>query len=196
MKKRSGMPYLRFPIPEFEYNALRNMDWSPPNILSQVEIDRLVTAHGQGSSGIFGCYSIMPDQEFFDRFDLRGQHRHCILCLLPPSGVRMTGRSHAWFVNRALIVDSLDPSRLRVVADWKTTRPMNTRLGPDDGIEVGGSLYAVCSHRNADYWLVNRTLIDNEHEGVSGSVGARILSSSEDGTNNFHHANLTFEWNA
>jgi hypothetical protein len=190
------MPYVRFPIPDFAYAQFKDREWSPPSLLAEPEIERLTAAHRSGDSSVYGCHPVMPPDSFLDRFALRGDHRHALLCLLPQAGARMVGRSHAWFINRALVVDSLDPARLSVIADWKTPRPMNTRLGPDDGIDVGGVLYAVCSHRFADHWLVNRTLTDNEWEGDAGTTGCRILSASDDEVNDFHHANLTFEWRA
>jgi hypothetical protein len=188
------MPYVRFPIPAFDYVQFKDREWSPPVLLSKSDATRLISAHGAGDESVYGCYPIMPPGSFFDRFALRGEHRHALLCLLPPRGVRMVGRSHAWFINRALIVDSADAATPTVVADWKTPRPMNTRLGPDDGIEVGGALCLVCSHSYADHWIVNRTLTDNDWVGNDGYAGCRILSCSDDEANDFHHANITFEW--
>ena len=115
------------------------------------------------------------------------------MCLLPPQEIRLVGRSHAWSIQQALVVDSLDSQRSNVIYDWKTPRPMNTRLGPDEGVTfIGKLLYVVCSHRYSDYWIVNRTLIaDNNRQGRKGFG---ILSASDDDINDFHACNLSFSW--
>ena len=190
------MPYVRFPIPEFRYEQYKDLDWDSPQLIDAAEAEEIATGRRTGKTTDYGCYAVSPGSEFFERFGVRGEHRHALLCLLPDAGARMIGRSRAWFINRALVTSSLDPASLKVIADWKTTRPINTRLGPEDGIEVSGALYVVCCRRYGDHWIGNRTLIDSTWDGEAGTAGFRILSSSEEEINEFHHANLTFHWPA
>ena len=188
------MPYIRFPIPEFDFEPLKNMEWSPPAPISQTEEQELLKALAAGDTSVCGAHAVTMPSQFLERFRLRGQSHPAILCLLPKAGARMIGRSHAWFINRALVVDSLDPANAKVIVDWTTPRPMNTRLGPDDGIPVAGAVYAICARRYSDYWTTNRTIIDSNWKGPPGTQGFSILSSCEEEVNDFHHANLRFQW--
>lgn len=185
----------RFPIPEFDRDQFKNLEWTPPAFLSKEDQDRLIAAQKAGDAQVCGGYPIQADDAFYDHFSIRGEHRHAILCVLPDRPVTVVGRSFAWYKQRALMVDSLDPTRATVLHDWRTPRPMNTRLGPENGVTLpGGILYVVCAHRYADHWIGNRTLIDNEWTNAPGGHGFRILSSSDDRMNDFHHCNLSFSW--
>jgi hypothetical protein len=177
------MAYVRFPIPAFDHKALRGLDWSEPKYLSANEI--VAKAADPKARGAF---AVKPDDALFQKFDISGDHRHALLCRAPAGG-RLVGRSHSWWLQRAVIVDSLDPATAQVVADWKTPRPINTRLGPEDGIELDGRpLYVISSHALADKWVANRTLVQD----VDG--GFRVLGTSKDGVANFHEFCLTFTW--
>lgn len=183
----------RFPIPAFEYAPYKNMEWTEPKYASREEQAKLVQAAKSGASDAFGCYPVQADPPFYEHFKLRGEHAHALMCLLPAKEINLVGRSHAWSIQRALVVDSLDGQRSNLMYDWKTPRPMNTRLGPDDGVTfVGKLLYVVCSHRYSDYWIVNRTLIDNKNP--EGRKGFAVLSASDDDINDFHACNLSFSW--
>jgi hypothetical protein len=181
----------RFPIPAFDYERFKNMDWREPICVDPSQQAKLLEA--AVDRGAFGAFPVQADTAFYDRFSLRGAHQHALMCLLPQHEVNVIGRSHAWAIQQALIVDSLDAGRAKVVYEWKTPRPMNTRLGPDNGVTVqGGLLYVICSHRYSDYWLVNRTLVDTN--GFAGEPGFGVISASDDEINDFHACNVWFDW--
>lgn len=184
------MAYIRFKIPAFDRDALKDMNWQAPAFIGDDEIARLIAARNDGDASVYGVYPVMPSDALFDRFSIRGDNRHAVMCVLPDDGTQMVGRSFAWSIQRAVVTDSLDPASLNVVADWKTPRPMNTRLGPDDGIPVGGVLYALCCNGIGDYWVGNRNILET-NEG-----GARILSSYVEDSRDFHDCNLEFSWSA
>jgi hypothetical protein len=181
----------RFPIPAFDYEKFKNMDWAPPKLFSRSEQEQVIAAARSAGSDGFGAHAVAADPGFYERFKLRGPHQHAVMCVLPKVDVKLVGRSHAWAIQQALVVDSLDPDRSKVLFEWKTPRPMNTRLGPDNGVTLQGDVvYVVCSHRYADYWVVNRTLID--HSGAQPGFG--IISAYDDAINDFHACNLSFSW--
>jgi hypothetical protein len=183
----------RFPIPPFDHEQLKNLDWQPPTYLGDAEQGRMVESVQSGKADWHGAYPVKAHPAFYDRFKLRGPHQHAVLCVLPNRNVTMIGRSHAWAIQQALIVDSLEADRAKVLHDWRTPRPMNTRLGPDNGVTVsGGVLYVICSHRYADYWLVNRTLCADK--GFADSSGFGVISASDDQLNDFHACNVWFSW--
>jgi len=173
----------RFPIPAFDYERFKNMDWAPPAL----------PAPAAGAGKGVGAYPVAADAAFYERFRLRGPHQHAVMCVLPKGGARLVGRSHAWAIQYALIVDSLDAAAAKVLYEWKTPRPMNTRLGPDNGVALATEVvYAVCAHRYADYWIVNRTLIDDRRAATP--PGYAVTSTSDDSINDFHACNLSFSW--
>lgn len=181
----------RFPIPAFDYERFKNMEWTPPKLLSRAEQEQRIGAARSGKGDTFGGYAVEADAGFYERFKLRGPNQHAVMCVLPEREVRLVGRSHAWTIQQALVVDSLDPDRSKVLYEWKTPRPMNTRLGPDDGVTfTGGIVYVVCSHMYADYWIVNRTLVDSG----GAQPGFSVISAYDDSINDFHACNLTFSW--
>jgi hypothetical protein len=105
--------------------------------------------------------------------------------------VNILGRSYAWPIQRAWIVDSLDPAGFDVIADWRTPRPMNTRLGPEDGItHSGGAVYLVTARGHGDHWIGNRTIVDG---GAAGN-GFQVLSSANEDSRDFHDCNHSFTW--
>ena len=188
------MAYVRFPIPEFKYDQFKNMAWSAPTFLADVEIKRLIDGQKAGDASVYGGYPIKPPDAFFDQLGVRGDHRHAVMCVLPKKPVKVLGRSHSWYIQRAVVVDSLDPSAIKTLFDWKTARPINTRLGPDNGLTIdGGVVYAVGCRSYADYWLGNRTIIDNQW---NKGRGFRILSPVSDDVDDFHGIYLAFEWDA
>jgi hypothetical protein len=175
----------RFPIPEFDRDPFKDMDWQTPAYLSDSEIAEKVAA------GAHGAYPVLPGEDFFAKLDLRGNHRHALLCVLPESETHILGRSYAWPIQRAWIVDTLDAESFNVIADWKTLRPMNTRLGPDDGITHGsGTVYLVTATGYGDHWIGNRTIVDR----VGAGNGFRVLSSASEDSRDFHDCNVSFAW--
>ena len=183
------MAFIRFKIPEFDRQALKGMDWQAPPPIGDEEAARLGEAAEAGDASAYGLYPVMPPDALFDHFSVRGEHRHAVMCVLP-AGSHVLGRSYAWGIQRALLTDGLDPASLNVLGDWITPRPMNTRLGPEDGMEVSGVVYALCCNGIGDYWVGNRTILEN------GDGGARILSAHKDDSADFHDCNLTFTWSA
>lgn len=183
----------RFPIPEFDRDQYKNMEWSEPRFLSPEEQARLIESARAGDEKAYGCYPVKADEAFYERFKLTGPHKHALLCLLPKKEVKLVGRSWAWPIQRALVVDSLDPQRAAVLQEWTTPRPMNTRLGPDAGTVLeGGPVYVVIGHRYADHWIVNRTLV--EKKAPAGAKGFGMLSATDDDNHDFHACNLSFAW--
>ena len=186
------MAYVRFPIPEFNPKEFKGMQWTPPSFLGADEIKRLSERQKAGDAAAHGAYAVKPADAFFDKLNVLGDNRHAVMCVMPDGPVKVLGRSHAWFVQRAIAVDSLDPAAMNTVIDWMTPRPMNTRLGPDDGATVdGGILYVVCCRAYGDHWIGNRTILDN---GWRKGKGFRVLSASVDKVDDFHEIYLAFEW--
>ena len=182
----------RFPIPAFDFEPYKNLEWAAPALLPAGEQDRLTRAARSGDTSAYGSYPVDAGDAFYERFRLRGPHRHVRLCLLPEREVTLVGRSHAWFIQSALVTDSID-ANCNVLRQWTTPRPMNTRLGPEDGVTLpGGPVYVVCSHRYSDYWIVNRTLAGGPV--VPGTAGFSVLSTSDETSSDFHHCNLYFGW--
>lgn len=183
----------RFPIPPFDRDQYKNMEWTPPRLLSADEHAKLAASARAGEAAAIGAHPVAGNQAFFDRFKVRGDDRHVVMCVLPRGPVRLVGRSWAWFIQRAIVVDSLDAERATVLHDWTTPRPMNTRLGPDNGVEIpGGIVYAVVGHRYSDYWLPNRTLQDAR--GAAPGKGYTVASATDAANNDFHACNLAFSW--
>ena len=181
----------RFPIPVFDHEQYKNLEWSAPVLLGGDDQARLKRAAAAGDASAFGSYPIAAAADFYERFKLRGPNLHVRMCLLPAAEVTLVGRSHAWAIQGALLVESIDPARAQVLHEWRTPRPMNTRLGPDDGVTIAlRELYVVCSHRYADYWVVNRTAA----VPAPDARGFDVLSASVDDANDFHACNLSFRW--
>jgi hypothetical protein len=184
----------RFPVPEFERLQYKNLPWSAPALLDDAARIKRFGSHGAGSKDAPGAVAVAVGDEFCTKFMLRGPQRHAAMCLTPAGDVSLVGRSYAWTIQRALIVTSLDAGKARVLADWTTPRPMNTRLGPEQGIVIpGGEFYLVCAHRHGDHWIFNRTLIQ-ALPPVSGQSGFYIASSAEDHNNDFHACNVAVTW--
>jgi hypothetical protein len=183
----------RFPIPEFDRDKYKNLDWSAPAYLSKQEQDRLLARAAAGESGAFGCHAVEAPEAFYDRFKLTGPHRHVVLCALPHREVRMVGRSWAWPIQRAIVVDSLDAGTAKVLCDWTTPRPMNTRLGPENGVTLpGGPVYVAFGNRHSDHWIGNRTMPDPTIAPGAHCVG--VISASDEDANDFHACTLAFSW--
>ena len=172
----------RFPVPQFNRHSLKNMDWVAPPIQSLGELNET------------GCIAVDGSQNLYDKLSFRGDHLLAVACKLPEGETKITGNSFAWPIQRVAIVDSLDADVANIVADWRTPRPMNTRLGPDDGIVTSNSLvFVLIGHQISDYWVANRIMLDMNWRNESND-GFRILSSCEEDINDFHDAVVYFEW--
>lgn len=172
----------RFPVPEFDRHSLKNREWTAPEIASSPSRDT------------FGCVAVEASAALYDKFQFIGDHLMTIACTLPDTPITMSGNSFAWPIQRAVVIDSLDPASCQTIADWTTPRPMNTRFGPDGGFTVNSTeLYVLIGHKFAENWVANRIILDNDWTGSLGH-GFRILSSSETEINDFHDAVVYFEW--
>ena len=184
----------RFPIPEFDHEELKSLQWTPPALLDPAAAERIVEAAADGDASAFGAFPVRASEAFLDSHRVRGDHRHAIMCVMPGSGVTMTGRSHAWKIQRLLATNSVNGPSPEVLVDWKTPRPMNTRLGPLEGIaSPAATLYLLPVHRYSDYWVANRTIADNHWAGACGN-GFRVLSCDSDENEDFHASVVTFDW--
>jgi hypothetical protein len=182
----------RFPVPDFDRDLYKNLPWTEPSLLSPEEVSRL-SASGQPMEGTaIGAHPVAVSAELAERFGFRMEGKAAVMCILPGREVRMIGRSWAWPIQRALVIDSLDPARANVLADWKTPRPMNTRLGPDDGIVLTARIvFLLFGHQYGDHWLANRILVSS---GDEPAKGFSVISASDDRINDFHSCNLAFNW--
>lgn len=183
----------RFPLPEFNYEPLKNLEWTEPDYMGNEVIEKLMSTRVENGAGVPVCLPVPASDEFFERFGIVGEFRHAVLCISPNTDVRVTGRSHAWKKQRLIVVDSLDTENSNVILDWKTTRPMSTRLGPTEGTTIaGGVWFAMFTHIIGDHLVGNRTL---ERVNSSGSEKSfSVLSSSDPELNDFHDCNLYAEW--
>lgn len=172
----------RFPVPEFDRHSLKNLKWTPPEILNSLNIDH------------FGAIVINAEPEFYDRFRFRGDFLVAVACKLPDQELTIFGNSFAWPIQRAIITNSLDVNSCEIIADWKTPRPMNTRLGPDGGLKLRmPEAYILLGHQFSDHWVGNRIIVDESWSGATGN-GFRIISSSETDIHDFHDSVIYFEW--
>ena len=184
----------RFPVPEFDRDLYKNLPWTEPAALPPEAVSQLLTSVQKGDEKAIGGHPVAVSKEFASRFGFEMNGRTALMCILPAKQVRMSGRSWAWPIQRALVTDSLDPERTTVLADWTTPRPMNTRLGLDGGIVLPvGAVYVLCGHRYGDHWIANRMLVSAE--GGEPVDGFSVLSACDDRINDFHSCNLIFGWN-
>ncbi len=184
----------RFPIPEFDHDELKSLDWTAPEPLDLGAAARIVEAAGDGDTSVYGAYPVAASDAFLDSLSVRGEFRHAVLCVVPAAGVRMLGRSYAWKIQRAMAAPAVDGPSSGLLLDWKTPRPMNTRLGPEEGTDApAASMYLVLAHQYSDYWVANRTIADNEWTGPSGN-GFRVLSCDNEEVSDFHASAVSFDW--
>ena len=177
------MGYIRFPIPSFDHKKLRGLDWTQPIFLSEDDINLKI-----GAKSTYGGFTVEAPESVTSKFSIRGEYVHAILCVVP-SGTRIVGRSYSWWLQRALIIDSLNSEECKIICDWRTPRPMNSRFGPEEGIVLEHDCFYILScHNHGEHWDGNRTLIQ-DHDN-----GRLILGSAKKGTNNFHEFCLTFSW--
>lgn len=184
----------RFPIPEFDHDQLKSLDWTAPDLIGLEAAARIVEAAGSGDTSAYGAYPVAATDAFLDSLSVRGDHRHAMLCVMPAAGVRMLGRSYAWSIQRAMAAPGADGASTELLLEWKTPRPMNTRLGPEEGIAApAAAMYLVLVHQYSDYWVANRTIADNAWTGPSGH-GFRVLSCDNDEIDDFHSSVVSFDW--
>ena len=184
----------RFPVPKFDYEDLKSLDWQAPSPIAAADAARLIDSAAQGDASSYGAYPMAVDDDVFDALDVRGDHRHAALCLLPAGGATMTGRSHAWKIQRLVALQAPPHADAPLLIEWKTPRPMNTRLGPENGVAAPAqALCLVAGNRYSDYWIGNRLMVDNDWRPPSGS-GFRVMWSDSDDRDDFHADVVTFAW--
>ena len=83
------MAYVRFPIPVFDHETLRGLEWSQPELITAGEADEKLQ-DGQP----YGTCSINIDDAVLASFGISGEHCHAIMCTFP-AGTLMTGASHS-----------------------------------------------------------------------------------------------------
>jgi hypothetical protein len=185
----------RFPIPEFNRDELKDLPWTAPSFLSKDEVAQVIARQRSGDASACGGYHVGGDDELFAKLKVEGDHRHAVMCVLPDKPVKLLGRSCAWALQRAILVDSLDAERFKTIIDWRTPRPMNTRLGPEEGVSIAGAIvYAICSHKVGDHWIGNRTCLEHTWRGLPAGAGLAVLSGYNPEINDFHDCNLYFSW--
>ncbi len=183
----------RFPVPEFERDLFKNLPWTEPSALSPAAASGVAATAQNGGGRAVGGHPVAIDGELAAKFGFHMEGKPAIMCVLPAGEIHLTGRSWAWPIQRAVVIDSLDARTATVVADWHTPRPMNTRLGPDAGIVVDKKvLYVLCGHKYGDHWLANRTLVASTTNPAG--QGFSVLSASDEDINDFHACNLFFSW--
>lgn len=187
----------RFPVPEFDYHRYVDLNEPLASPISEKAAGALREKHRGGDLSVCGGYAVSPGTALLERLRLNGNPVHAVMCLLPPGPVHVLGRSWAWKIQNAWILDSLDPASAKVLFDWKTTRPMNTRLGPDNGVTIDGGLcYVLLGNKYADHWLGNRLIVRKVESTAGGRKEFCILSGSDPDLNDFHHAVVSFDWAA
>ncbi len=90
------MAFLRFPIPEFDFNQFKDLSWAAPSYLSQSDIDGLISAQQSGYSSSYGAYAFDTNVSVLETFKIRGDHAHAALCVLADAAVHVIGRSGTW----------------------------------------------------------------------------------------------------
>jgi len=185
----------RFVLPDFDYEGLKDSEWSSPTFISEEDaIQRAQAAMSEDASDA-AIFPVQVSDALYERFDIRGQHRHALLCITPRKELTLLGKSHAWKKQRLLILDAIDSNDAKVLIDWKTARPMSTRLGPIDGAQLpGGVWYVIFSHIIGDHFVGNRTLFGSTDQKGEEANRFSIMSSSEPEFNDFHDCNLYVSW--
>ena len=184
----------RFPIPEFDHDALKSLGWTAPELLDREAAARIVEAAGSGDTSAYGAYPVAASDAFLDALSVRGDRAHAVLCVMPAAGVTMLGRSYAWKIQRAMAAPGVGGPATGLLLDWKTPRPMNTRLGPEEGVAApAAAMYLVLAHRYSDHWVANRTIADNGWTSPSGN-GFRVLSADTEEFDDFHSSVISFCW--
>lgn len=177
------MAWKRFPVPEFDHRSLKGMAYVPPEAVE-------AGAAGDGP----GAQAVEPDPALLDRLAFRGEHTRMIRCALPPGGAHLLGRSYAWYNQRAFILAG-NAADAEVLHDWQTPRPMNTRFGPEDGVDLDVPAVFVLSGRIlGDHVRANRVMIDSDWGLGEGRAGYRIIAACDEGDDDFNNSTFEFSW--
>lgn len=188
------MEWKRFPVTKFEYRVLKNRPYDPPSPISSEEEARIVDAAASGDSSVAGAYAVEPNPSLLEALGFKGEHVTMMLCALPGPGAHLQCRSYAWFNQRVFILDRNAPDA-ETIHDWHTPRPMNTLLGPEDGVTLNNTAVYVLNGRIlSDHTRGNRVMIDPDWTPGDGKAGYRIIAACDEGDDNFHDSCLEFTW--
>ncbi|MBI1384372.1 MAG: hypothetical protein GC150_05635 [Rhizobiales bacterium] len=183
----------RFPVPEYAYEQFRDMSYTAPSLIDAGAVKALADRAKGGDAAACGGHATSMGSDIASKLGFSGEHVHAIACVVPAGGAHLLARSHAWRIQRAVLLEGGDARK--PLADWRTPRPMNTRLGPDNGIEIpGGCHLLLLGHKFADGWIASRTIVQNGLDTGNGRKGFRVLANSDDEIDDFHDMSLTFDW--
>ena len=189
------MSWKRFPVPAFEYSALRGLSFETPAPISKEEEARIVDAASSGDPSVVGAYPVIPDAALLEKLAFEGDERHMVLCALPTGGAHLLGRSMAWFNQRAYLLDA-NAADAKVLMDWRTPRTHNTRLGPENGVDLTLPFFYILSGRiTLDGCIGNRVMIDAAWS-PDGGHGYRVVCACDHGEPNFHDSCFMVSWAA
>lgn len=190
------MAWKRFPVPTFDHRSLKGMAYDPPAPISNAEATRVVEAAATGDRSVAGGYAVEADAALLERLDVRGDHRHMILCALPGPGAQLLGRSYAWFNQRAFILDR-NAEDAEVLYCWRTPRPNNTRFGPETGVILDrAAIYILSGRIISEHTRGNRVMVDSTWTPGAGREGFRIVAASDEDSNDFHDSCFELSWTA
>ena len=189
------MAWKRFPVPEFDYGPLKGLDFVQPEPVSAEEETRIVAAAQSGDASVVGAYAVSPNPGLIDKLAFEGDYKQMILCVLPQNGAHVLGRSMAWFNQRVHILNE-NSADAEPVLTWKTPRTHNTRLGPEDGVDLDLPYFYLLSGRiTTESSIGNRVMIDDDWSPESGQ-GYRVICASDNGEPNFHDSCIMVSWAA
>ncbi len=188
------MEWERFPIPEFDYAALATMAYQPPELTSKAEAMAAVSTSMDTGALKAGAFVCEPDTALVERFNFRGEYAAIVLCVVPKSGASVLARSRAWFKQRVIVLDA-NTADANILHEWKTLRPFNTRLGPDDGVRLDHTVIwlligrILCNHTRA-----NRVMVDTTWKLGGDRMGFRILAANDTEQHQFHESCIELSW--
>jgi len=188
------MEWKRFPVPKFDYKALRGMTYEPPGPISATQAQVIATAAATVDASVAGGYAVEPDPSLLDRFNVRGEHAKLVLCALPRPDGHLLGRSRAWFNQRAFVLDG-NTADAAVLYEWRTLRTFNTCLGPEDGVTLNRAAIWILSGRIlGDHTRANRVMIDSIWTPDGDRKGFRVIAASDAEPNEFHDSCFELTW--
>ena len=188
------MAWKRFPVPTFDYAPLKGRAYERPATISSGEAQKIVAGAANGQADLAGGYFVEPDPALLGTLDYRGEFQDMAMCVLPDVGAKLVGNSYAWFNQRAFILDA-NSQDANTVFNWRTPRPMNTLLGPEEGVVLEHRIVFLLSGRIvSDYTRGNRVMIDDAWTPPEGRAGFRVIAACDDGEDNFHESCFEFSW--
>lgn len=187
----------RFHVPEFDHRSLKGMTFNPPEILASDKAAEIAAAANSGDAAAGGAYGVEPDAALLDKLSFGGDVRQMIQVAMPGAHKLVRARSYAWNNQRSFILDG-NAADAEVIHNWRTGRPNNTRLGPDDdGTALEQSVIYLLSGRILeDGNRGNRVIVDADWNPGDGRAGVRVMAACDSGDDNFHDSYFEFSWDA